>query len=81
MLPTELSPSLAVRLDMEVANDVQEANGRGTRATRTLAKVLGKTRQRSTVKVRGHKIYANTKQAMEIMKHHHGNPIITIFKR
>ena len=82
MLPTELSPSLAVRLDMEVADVVLEANGRGTRETRAVTKVPDKIRHQLMVDMaRRLKNYANTKLGIATMKYRPGNHIITILIR
>ena len=82
MLPTELFITLAARLDMEVADVVLEANGRGIRENQALTKVSDKIRHHLMVsKVRKHKMYANTKLGMQTMKYRPGNPIITILTR
>ena len=82
MLPTVLSPSLAARLDMGAANDVQEANGWGIKETRILTRVQVNSKHCLTVnKIRGLKIYANPKLGVDIMKHQPGNHIITIMIR
>ena len=82
MLPTVLSPSLAARLDSGVASDVQEANGRGIKATRTLTRAQVNSKHCPMGnKVRGLKIYANPKLGVDFMKHQPGNHIITIMIR
>ena len=82
MLPTVLSPSLAARLDSGVASDVQEANGRGIKETRTLTRAQVNSKHCPMGnKVRGLKIYANPKLGVDFMKHQPGNHIITIMIR
>ena len=77
MLPTELSPSLAERLGMEVAGDVLEAKGWGSKGSRPTTQVVDKIQRHMKVnKARRHKIFVSTKMGKEAMKHPPDRPII-----
>ena len=78
MLPAELSPSLAVRLGMEVADDAVEAKGGPAKANGSITQAVDPTIHppTKTHSQQGVKISENTKVHLEVMTHQPDNPII-----
>ena len=77
MLPTELSPSLAERLGMEVAGDVLEAKGWELKGIQHTTQAVDKIQRHMKVnKARRRKIFVSTKMGKEAMKLLHDRQII-----
>ena len=78
MLPAELSPSLAVRLGMEVADDAVEAKGGPAKANGSITQAVDPTIHppTKTHSQQDVKISENTKVHLEIVTHQLDNPII-----
>ena len=69
MFPTELSPSLAERLDMEVAGAVMETKGWGLKWSRHTAQVEDKiSHHLKASKAQRRKVFVSTKMGKAAMK-------------